>query len=101
LHARTLVRLDSLAGGSGTPVSFENDLAVDRRDVSSDVMFTVRLRDRHRFEVERCGVSRSGVRGNSRVIQFGEDTFEIGWQLETFFDTHVTRLGYAYSFLKG
>jgi hypothetical protein len=101
LHARTLVRLDSPAGGSGTPISFENDLDVDRRDVSGDVMFSVRLRDRHRFEVERFGLSRSGVRGNSRTIRFGEDTFEIGWQLETFFDTDVTRVGYAYSFLKG
>lgn len=100
LSARTTVRLDASDGTFGTTLSFENDLGVDGRSRSRDFTFAARLRERHRFEVEQFALHRSGSRSNTRTIRFGDDTFELGWELATFFDTDVLRLGYAYSLVR-
>jgi hypothetical protein len=99
LHARTTVRLDSPDGTVGTTINFENDLGIGRRELSRDVTFTARFRGRHRLEIEEFGLARQGSRSNSRTLRFGEDTFDVGWELATFFDTDLLRVGYAYSLI--
>lgn len=100
-HARTTVRLDAPGGVLGTTLGFERDLGVEGRAVSHDLTFAARFGNRHRLELEAFQLDRDGQRASSREFRFGEDVFEIGWELATFFHTDVVRLGYAYSFLRG
>lgn len=100
LRPSTTVRLDSHSGTLGTTIDFESDLGLDGAKVSAAGAFSVRFGARHRLELEYFELARNGFREVRRQIRFGERTYEAGLRLETFFDTDVLRLGYAYSFMR-
>jgi hypothetical protein len=78
----------------------EDDLGLESRATAADLTLSARIGERHRIEVEQFGIARSGERSNLRTIQVGSDTYDVGLQLESEFDMDVTRLGYAYSFVR-
>jgi hypothetical protein len=100
LRPETTVRLDAPNGRVGTTVSREDDLGLESHATAADLTFSARIGERHRVELEQFGIDRSGERSNLRTIQVGSDTYDVGLQLETEFDMDVTRLGYAYSFIR-
>ena len=100
LRPETTVRLDSPGGRFGTTLRMEDDLGLDDKATAADLTFSVRIGERHRIELEQFGIDRSGERSNLRTITVGRDTYDVGLQLESEFDMNVTRLGYAYSFVR-
>lgn len=100
LRPETTVRLDSPNGRFGTTLSMEDDLGLESSATAADLTFSARIGERHRIEVEQFGIDRSGERSNLRTIQVGRDTYDVGLRLDTEFDMDVTRLGYAYSFVR-
>jgi len=99
LRPETTVRLDA-PNGRGTTLKMEDDLGLESHATAADLTFSARIGERHRVELEQFGINRSGERSNLRTIQVGSDTYDVGLQLETEFDMNVTRLGYAYSFVR-
>lgn len=100
LRPETTVRLDAANGRIGTTLKWEDDLGLEDRVAAADVTFSARIGERHRVELERFGIDRTGEWSNLRTISIGSDTYEVGWLLESRFDMDVTRLGYAYSFVR-
>jgi hypothetical protein len=100
LRPETTVRLDALNGRIGTTLSMEDDLGLEDSATAADLTFSARIGQRHRIELEQFGINRTGERSNLRTISVGSDTYEVGWLLESEFDMDVTRLGYAYSFVR-
>ncbi|HEY3518358.1 MAG TPA: hypothetical protein VGL98_15020 [Gammaproteobacteria bacterium] len=100
LRPETTVRLDSPNGRFGTTLSMEDDLGLESSATAADLTFSARIGERHRVELEQFGIARSGERSNLRTIQVGRDTYDVGLQLDSEFDMDVTRLGYAYSFVR-
>ena len=100
LRPETTVRLDALNGRIGTTLNMEDDLGLDRSATAADLTFSARIGERHRIELEQFGIDRTGERSNLRTINVGNDTYEVGLLLESEFDMDVTRLGYAYSFIR-
>lgn len=100
LRPETKVRLDALNGRIGTTLSLEDDLGIKSDATAQDLTFGARIGRRHRVEVERFGVNREGRRDNTRQIVVGNDTYDVGLVLDSEFDMDVTRVGYAYSFLR-
>lgn len=100
LRPETTVRLDGLNGRIGTTLNMEDDLGLDRSATAADITFGARIGERHRIELEQFGIDRTGERSNLRTITVGNDTYDVGLQLESEFDMNVTRVGYAYSFLR-
>jgi len=99
LRPETTVRLDA-PNGRGTTLNMEDDLGLESHATAADLTFSARIGERHRVELEQFGIDRSGERSNLRTIQVGRDTYDVGLQLDTEFDMDVTRLGYAYSFVR-
>jgi len=100
LRPETTVRLDALGGRLGTTLNLEDDLGIKSEATAQDFSFGARIGRRHRVELERFGVDREGRRDNTRQIVVGNDTYDVGVVLDSEFDMDVTRVGYAYSFLR-
>jgi len=98
--ANTTVRLDSADGRIGTTLDFEDDLGIDDSDLLLFLGASWRFAHRHRLEFEWFELGRDGRRELQAEIRFGEDVFNVGAEVNTFFDTDVFRVGYAYSFVR-
>ena len=96
ISSKTVVRLDSNVGNLGTVFSFENDLNLDEKKSTFYGSFSWRMSGRHYLEVEQFRLARSGLQTLSGEIEFGDDVFEIGATVDSYFDTRVTRVSYAY-----
>ena len=96
ISSNTVVRLDSNDGNIGTVFSFENDLNLDDRKSTFYGAFSWRMSGRHYLEVEQFRLARSGLQTLTAEIEFGDDVFEIGAKVDSYFDTRVTRISYAY-----
>jgi Outer membrane protein beta-barrel domain len=98
--ADTELRLDADDGTTGTPVSAEDDLGLADRGESADIEAEVRIRERHFVRFNYFRLDRSATTTIAREIQFGNDTFEPGDEVETSLDLHEFTATYAYRFLR-
>jgi len=96
ISSNTVARIDGNNGDIGTVLSFENDLNLDDRKSTFYGAFSWRMAGRHYLEVEHFTLARSGLQTLSAETEFGDKVFEIGATVDSFFDTSVTRVSYAY-----
>lgn len=96
ISAHTHIRVDALGGLIGTTIDLEDDLAIDDHKTTSYLSFAWRMSGRHFLEVEYFNLNRSGAATLTAEIEFGDNTFNFGAEVKSFFDTQVTRVSYAY-----
>ncbi len=95
----TRLRVDR-AGGSGTVLDLEDDLDFEDRPTFPYALLNLRLGQRWRIEGEYFSIDRDKTTVIDRTLEIGDETFEIGATVNSFFDTEVYRLSVGYSFLK-
>jgi hypothetical protein len=98
--ADTELRLDADDGTRGTPVSAEDDLGLADRGEFADIEAEVRIRERHFVRFNYFRLDRSATTTLARDIQFGNDLFEAGDEVESTLDLREFTATYAYRFLR-
>ena len=98
--ADTELRLDADDGTTGTLVSAEDDLGLADRGEFADIEAEVRIRERHFVRFNYFRLDRSATTTITREIQFGNDTFEAGDEVESTLDLREFTATYAYRFLR-
>ncbi len=98
--ADTELRLDADDGTTGTPVSGEDDLGLADRGEFADIEAEVRIRERHFVRFNYFRLDRAATTTITREIQFGNDTFEPGDEVETTLDLREFTATYAYRFVR-
>jgi hypothetical protein len=98
--ADTQLRLDADDGTPGTPISAEDDLGLSDHSESGDIEAEVRIRERHLVRFNYFRLDRSATTVLTDEIQFGNDTFEPGDEVETTLDLREFVATYAYRFLR-
>ena len=98
ISANTRIRMDSANGEFGTQIDLESDLNLEDNKSSTYVEFTWRFKDRHVLEFERFGLDRAGQETLTAEIKFGDEAYEVGAIVTSYFNTDVTRISYAYIF---
>jgi len=96
ISSDTLIRLDGNRGNFGTTISLEGDLNMDDRKSTFYGSISWRMSGRHYLELEQFRLARSGVQTLSAEIEFGDEVFEIGTAIDSYFNTQVTRISYSY-----
>ena len=96
IAATTEVRVDALGGLIGTSIDLEDDLDLEDEKSASYLSFAWRMSGRHFLEMEQFTFKRSGAATLSGEIEFGDNVFEFGALVTSYFDTKVTRISYAY-----
>ena len=98
--ADTELRLDADDGTRGTPLSAEDDLGLADRDEFADIEAEVRIRERHFVRFNYFRLDRSATALLARDIQFGNDLFESGDEVESTLDLREFTATYGYRFLR-
>ena len=98
--ADTDLRLDADDGTLGTPLSAEDDLGLAKSGESADVEAEVRIRERHLVRFNYLRLDRRATTTLTRQIQFGNDTFQTGDEVESSLDLHEFTATYAYRFVR-
>lgn len=98
--AETEMRLDADDGTLGTVVSGEDDLGLRDKSEMGDVEMEIRIRERHRLRLNYFRIDRSAVATIDRDIQFGNDLFDAGDQVESRLDWREFSITYGYTFLR-
>ena len=98
ISASTRIRVDSSSGEFGTQIDLESDLNLEDNKSSRYVELSWRFKERHALEIERFGLDRAGVETLTAEIKFGDEIYEAGALVTSFFNTDVTRISYAYVF---
>jgi hypothetical protein len=95
------LRVDDAGGANGTQFDAENALGLPRRKTLASGLIGVRLGDRWRLEVEHFNLNRS-VRqfAITETLVIDDTTFPVSAQIDTDFDSKVTRVSGGYSFVK-
>jgi hypothetical protein len=98
ITASTRLRLDSSNGEFGTQIDLESDLNLEDNKSSSYFEVTWRFKERHALEFETFGLDRAGLETLTGEIKFGDEVYEVGAVVNSYFNTDVTRISYAYIF---
>jgi hypothetical protein len=98
--SETELRLDGDDGTPGTAVSGEDDLGLRDKSNMGDVEMEIRIRERHRLRLNYFRIDRSAVQTIDRDIQFGDDLFEAGDEVESRLDWREFSITYGYTFLR-
>ena len=98
--ADTELRLDADDGTPGTLVSAEDDLGLADRGEFADIEAEVRIRERHLVRFNYFRLDRAATTTIARDIQFGNDTFAAGDEVESTLDLREFTATYAYRFLR-
>jgi hypothetical protein len=95
----TTLRLDGAVPQSGTLVSAEDDLGLERRNALPDLEIMVGVRERHRVRLNFFKLDRSAAQPLVRQLQIRGDTYNVDDFVESNFDVRMFAVTYAYSFL--
>ena len=98
ISASTRIRVDSANGQIGTQIDLENDLNLEEKKSSSYFELSWKIKGPHALEVERFSLNRKGFETLTAEIRFGEEIYEAGATVSSYFNTDVTRISYAYIF---
>jgi hypothetical protein len=96
----TTFRVDSVQNGDGTEVSFEDDLGFDTNVLALRADLGYRLGKRHRLNLAYNWVNRGSTHELTRDIIFGDNTYELGADVDAKLDTVDIDLKYGYSFVR-
>lgn len=97
----TFGRFDSKAGVEGTPFTAEHDLGLTSQARQPFVEIMFRIGERNRLRVDFIDLRRAADRRIDRIIQYGDQTFQVNDPVHSAFDWRQMDLTYTYSFLRG
>ncbi|MCK7582053.1 MAG: hypothetical protein MZV65_44905 [Chromatiales bacterium] len=95
----TNVRLDG-GGGAGVDINFEDALGLDDRKLVAEGYMQWRFAQRWRLDVDYFAITRRASRTLSRDIQWGDQDFTIGAEVESKFRISDLRASVGYTFYK-
>jgi hypothetical protein len=87
-------------GRPGTVISLEDELDLADRKSTPYVQLGMRAWTDWRFEFEYYPINRSASRSITRQIDWGDETFPVGAQVDSKFDTSIYRVTAGYSFYR-
>lgn len=93
-------RADSDDLGAGTSIDLERQLDLDDEIAAWRADGYWRFFNRHRLELGYYDLSRDGERTLDEQIQFGDEVFDAGVNVESDFDFRVGKVAYAYSLIQ-
>ncbi len=93
----TDLRLDGSLG-RGLPVNFEKDLGLDSVSRVFRLDGYYRFQGPHRLDFSVFDLSRSASKQIDKTIEWGDEVFQIGAELETRFDLEIYKAAYTYEF---
>jgi len=94
----TEIRVSSDILGTGTKISFEDDLGLDEDEEVVRLAGYYRFKPRHRIEFSYFKISRDGRATVLRDIQIDDTIFPAGSKIRTELDFAVFKTTYVYSF---
>ena len=88
------------AVGAGTTIDLEDDLGLDDDDAALFAAVHWRFARKHSLTMGYFSLDRDGRENITRQIEFGDEVFDIGADLESFFDYDLIDLSYNYRFVQ-
>jgi len=95
----TNIQLNSNSGDIGTNIDFENDLGYDSWSSSIFADFQWRSSSRSRFMLAYYNLRRDTTYELDKTFEFGDNTYEIGADIYSYFNAGVYRFSYGYAIL--
>ncbi len=96
--ADTTLRVDEREGIEGTTLNFRRDLGVSESDDAPRVDGYYRFTPRHRIDFSWFKVEREGTRTIDIDMEFEDEIFTIGTQVDSFSKYETLKIAYIYSF---
>lgn len=93
----TNIQLNSNSGEIGTSIDFENDLGYDSHSSSVFADFQWRSTSRSRFMLSYYNLRRDTNKKLEKKIEFGDNPYEIGVDIYSYFNAAVYRFSYGYA----
>jgi hypothetical protein len=90
---------DASDGSIGTDIDLEDVLGLSDSESVLHLDAIYRIGTYHRLELGYLATSRGGRKTLQRDIDFGDEHFPAGTELDSDFETQIVRLGYAYSLI--
>lgn len=97
----TIFRLDEDNGTTGTIASAEQDLGLDDQLDQGRLELYFRFGERGRLRVDYFKANRYAATTLERTIDFGDETFLVGEDIESSVDFRSLAFTYTYSFFRG
>lgn len=95
----TIARYDDSLGEVGTPIELEKDLGIPDRRTTLRVDGYWRFGPHGRLDFGYKGWARQNTRTLDKDIEFGDQVFHVGAEVETNIRVNVAELYYSYSFV--
>ena len=95
----TSVRVDT-PSGRGATIDLEDDLGMDSDQTQLVVSARYRFARKHSLGLGYLTIDRDSQRTLSRDIQFRDDLFTVGLDVQSFFEFDVLELGYRYALVQ-
>jgi hypothetical protein len=86
--------------GPGTPIDLEDDLGLDDDDATLFAAVRWRFARKHSMTLAYLSLDRDGEENITKQIEFGDEVFDIGLDLQSFFDYNLIDLSYNYRFIQ-
>lgn len=97
--SNTIVRIDSSGGGLGTVVDFEETLNVESDAEVGRLDGYYRFNPRHRIDFSYFKIDRDGTVTLLDDIDFGDEEFDAGAEVDTVNNVEIFKISYSYSFI--
>ncbi len=98
-EADTRVRLDSSNGDIGADINFEDSLGLQSSKGISLGELSWRINLHHRIDFSYTGLSRDGEQRLTADIDFGDNTYTIGTDVNSIFSSDIWRLAWGWSWI--
>jgi len=95
----TNIQLNSTSGEIGTNIDFENDLGYDSYSSSVFADFQWRSTSRSRFMLSYYNLRRDTNYRLEKTFEFGDNTYNVGADIYSYFNAAVYRFSYGYAIL--
>jgi hypothetical protein len=95
----TNIRVDGNNGNYGTDIDFENDLGFNKHTSTFLGDFQWRSSSRSRFDFSYYRLDRSSSATLQKTINFGNYTYNLGAQVDAYFNSNIYRISYGYAIL--
>jgi hypothetical protein len=95
----TNIRVDGNNGIYGTDIDFENDLGFNKNTSTFIGDFQWRSSSRSRFDLSYYRLDRSSSKTIDRNISFNGNTYNVGAQIDAYFNSNIYRISYGYAIL--
>jgi hypothetical protein len=99
-ESTTMARLGSSTGGAGVDVSFEDTLGLEERKWVAEFGGYWRISSRWRVDVDYFRLARSATRVLSQQVVWGDNTFNVGTEVNSSLSISDLRTAVGYSFFR-